>query len=151
MEVEVKLNGTFKTARIEFAGKHDFGFLSEWRESLGENKNPYRVDSVDFGQLAVSRFEAHAAVEAYAALADEIADHISNNKNAEVAALALLKCDWYPRSALSHSAFLVIMDVNKHGHVKMHLHPECDSAPEKGIPRCMNDSLNWETFGDHQS
>jgi hypothetical protein len=30
--------------------------------------------------------------------------------------------------ALSHSAFLVIMDLNKHGHARIHLYPECDSA-----------------------
>jgi hypothetical protein len=66
MQVSIELNGAHHPASVNFAGRNDFGFLTEWRNTLGEDKNPFRVDALDFAQLAAHRFEAHSAVEVYA-------------------------------------------------------------------------------------
>lgn len=98
MNLPLELNGGAQTARVKFADKNDLGFLTEWRLKLGDDKNPLRVDSVDFAQLAVSRFEVHSTIEAYATTVEDIDDHIQTNPRSEVAALVILTCDWFPDS-----------------------------------------------------
>ncbi|MCI0718252.1 MAG: hypothetical protein L0338_04670 [Acidobacteria bacterium] len=98
MELPVELNGGAQTARVKFADKNDLGFLTEWRLKLGDDKNPLRNDSVDFAQLAVSRFEIHSSIEAYASAVEDIGDHIQTNPLTEVAAFVILTCDWFPDS-----------------------------------------------------
>ncbi len=98
MELPVELNKGRKTAKLIFAGQHDFGFLAEWRKTLGEDKNPVRIDAVDFAQLAVYRFEAHSEIQPYAETVEDIADHIACNPNCEVAGCVLLTCDWFSDS-----------------------------------------------------
>jgi hypothetical protein len=98
MDIPVELNGAARTAKVVFAGKADLHFVNDWRKSLGDDQNPLRVDAVDFAQLAVYRFEAHSAIEAYAKSIGDIGDHIGYSPQAEVASLVLLKCDWFPDS-----------------------------------------------------
>ena len=99
MELPVELNKTRQTAKIIFAGQHDFGFLAEWRKTLVDDKNPVRIDAVDFAQLAVYRFQAHSEIlQPYAETIEDIGDHITNNPNCEVGGCVLLICDWFPES-----------------------------------------------------
>jgi hypothetical protein len=105
MELPVELNKCRQSASVIFAGQNDFGFLAEWREKLGDDKNPVRRDAVDFAHLALDRFSTHSAIESYAKSIGDIEDHIANNPKCEVASLVLLKCDWFPDSSvigLSH-------------------------------------------------
>jgi hypothetical protein len=98
MELRVELNKNQQTASVVFAGRDDFAFVTEWRKTLNDDQNPIRVDAVDFAQLAVSRFEAHSAIQPYAKSIDDIGDHIGHNPKCEVANFVLLTCDWFPAS-----------------------------------------------------
>jgi hypothetical protein len=98
MEISVKLNGSERPAQAIFAGKDDLSFVQEWRNLLGDDANPRRIDAVDFAEIAVHRFEAHSAIEPYAKTIEDIGDHIENNPRCEVACLVLLKCNWFPDS-----------------------------------------------------
>jgi hypothetical protein len=98
MEVPVQLNNRSQTATVVFAGEKDFAFVAAWQKTLGSNKNPIRVDAVDFARISAHRFEAHSAIEHYADAIDDIGDHIQSNPQCEVAGCALLTCDWFPES-----------------------------------------------------
>jgi hypothetical protein len=98
MEVPVQLNNSWRAASVRFAGPQDFAFVGEWQKSLGADKNPIRVDAVDFARIAAHRFEAHSEMEYYAESVEDIADHIQGNPKCEVACCVLLTCDWFPPS-----------------------------------------------------
>jgi hypothetical protein len=98
MELPVELNKGRQKASAIFAERHDFGFASEWRKTLGGDTNPLRVDAVDFADLAVSRFQAHSEIQPYAGCIEDIGDHIGHNPMCEVASFVLLTCDWFPAS-----------------------------------------------------
>jgi hypothetical protein len=98
MDLSVKLNNKYQTAKAVFAEKEDLAFVHDWRKTLGDDANPRRNDAVDFAEVAVHRFEAHSAIEPYARAIEDIGDHIQNNPQCEVACLVLLKCDWFPES-----------------------------------------------------
>jgi hypothetical protein len=98
MKVSVQLNHQWRNATVVVAGEGDFVFVAEWQKTLGANKNPIRVDAVDFARISAHRFEAHSAIEHYAETVDDIGDHILSNPQVEVAGCALLTCDWFPES-----------------------------------------------------
>ena len=96
----VKFNQGRAFARVVFASKHDFGFLTQWRHALGEDRNPIRRDALEFAQLAVDRFASHSPIQPYAQSIQNMSDLIKTDQEGEVAAFALLKCDWFPDSAV---------------------------------------------------
>jgi hypothetical protein len=98
MNLPIESNGSRSSAEVSFAGPDDLHFVNDWRKSLGDDQNPLRVDAVDFAQVAVYRFEAHSVIQPYAKSVSDFADHIAQNPRCEVAALVLLKCDWFPDS-----------------------------------------------------
>lgn len=98
MELPVELNKARKIATAMFAGQNDLAFVTEWRKTLGEDKNPLKTDAVDFAQLVQYRFVAHSEIQAYASRVQDFGDHIKNNPNSEIAGIVLLKCDWFPES-----------------------------------------------------
>jgi hypothetical protein len=87
MDLSVKLNNKYQTAKAVFAEKGDLAFVHDWRKTLGDDANPRRNDAVDFAEVAVHRFEAHSAIEPYARAIEDIGDHIQNNPQCEVACL----------------------------------------------------------------
>jgi hypothetical protein len=95
MEIPVKLNGQRQKVKVVFAKPEDLKFVAQWKTALGEDQNPYRVDTVDFAQLAVKRYEASRGTGIYANTLSDISDHIQTNPKVEVAAFILLKCTWY--------------------------------------------------------
>jgi hypothetical protein len=98
LQLPINLNGERVTASVKFAGKSDFGFLTEWKDKLGEDQNPYRVATIELAQLAVHRFSAHSSIQPYLKSIDDLADHIASEPMCEVAGLILLKCDWFSDS-----------------------------------------------------
>ena len=98
MNLPVQFNGAVRQATVSYAVKPDFGFLREWRAALGEDRHPVRTDAVDLATLACKRFKAHFSLECYAQRVEDIAAHVRNNPNCEVANLVMLKCDWFPTS-----------------------------------------------------
>jgi hypothetical protein len=58
MEIPLKLNGQRKRVKVVFAKLEDLKFVAQWETALGNDPNPYRVDTVDFARLAVKRYEA---------------------------------------------------------------------------------------------
>jgi hypothetical protein len=96
MEIPVKLNGQRQKVKVVFAKAEDFKFVGEWKTALGDDQNPWRVDTVDFAQLAVKRYEASRESGIYANTLSDISDHVLTNPKVEVAAFILLKCSWYP-------------------------------------------------------
>ncbi|MGA9452350.1 MAG: hypothetical protein WBW41_13520 [Verrucomicrobiia bacterium] len=101
MELPVELNKTRKIAKIVFAEpQHDFGFLAEWREQLGGDKTPVRLDAVDFAELAHQRFFSQITKQPYANSIENIGDHIAHDSTCEVASFVLLKCDWFHDSGV---------------------------------------------------
>jgi len=96
MDIPVKLNGQTQKVKVIFAKPEDLKFVGEWKTALGEDQNPYRVDTVDFAQLAVKRYEASRGTGIYANTLSDISDHIKTNSKVEVGAFVLLKCNWYP-------------------------------------------------------
>jgi hypothetical protein len=95
MDLPLELNKNRQVAKIVIAGENDFGFLSGWREKLGKDQNPFRVDSVAFAQLVIDRFSMHSAIQPYVTSTEDIGDHIKSNPHSEVAGVALLTCDWF--------------------------------------------------------
>ena len=105
MELTLALNGKREKADVLFVEPSDFGFAKNWRETLGDDQNPFRKDSVEFAQLAVSKFEAEFESGTYANSLRDFRDHIASNPKIEVSGFILLKCDWFPNSeviAFSH-------------------------------------------------
>jgi len=100
MKVPVRLNDVTKDTRIVYLEESQFGFLDEWRESLGDDTNPIRIDAVNFATLACKRFSAHSAFENYARDIAEIADFLRDNPYSEVANLVALTADWFPGSRI---------------------------------------------------
>jgi len=98
MEIPVKLNGERQKVKVVFAKAEDLNFVTQWKMALGDDQNPYRVDTVDFAQLAVKRYEASRGTGIYANTLSDISDHVLTNPKVEVAAFVLLKCNWYPGS-----------------------------------------------------
>ena len=98
MDLPVEFNKERKSAKVVFPEKQDLGFLAEWREQIGGDLDPIRIDAVDFAQLAISRFSAHSGIETYVNSVNDIGLHIARNPKCEVAGIALLKCDWFPDS-----------------------------------------------------
>src|SRR5688572_23882166 len=98
MEIPVKLNRKRQKVDVVFARPEDFKFVAQWKTALGEDQNPYRVDTVDFAQLAVKRYEASRETGIYAQNLSDISDHVQTNPKIEVGAFILLKCKWYPNS-----------------------------------------------------
>jgi hypothetical protein len=98
MELTIELNKTRKTANVVFADRRDFGFLSAWRNTLGDDPNPIRNEAVTLAQLALFRYQEHSAILPYARSIDDIGDHIATNPKSEVACFVLLKCGWFPDS-----------------------------------------------------
>jgi len=100
MELPVVLNNSRQTASVVFAGRDDFAFVNDWRKTLNEDQNPVRVAALEFTQLAISRFQAHSEIQAYAKSIDDIADHIVDNPLCEIANIVLLTCNWFPESGV---------------------------------------------------
>jgi hypothetical protein len=99
-DLPVELNKDRKNAQVVFGGKDEFGFLSEWKRTLGDDQNPFRRDAVEFAELIEHRFAAHSSIQAYVRSVEDIGDHITNDPHSEVAAIVLLKCDWFPESSV---------------------------------------------------
>ena len=95
MEIPVKLNGQRQKVKVVFAKAEDLMFVAQWKTALGDDQNPYRVDTVDFAQLAVKRYEASRGAGIYANTLGDFSDHVQTNPKIEVAAFILLKCSWY--------------------------------------------------------
>jgi hypothetical protein len=89
MEIPVKLNGQRQKVRVVFAKPEDLNFVAQWKAALGNDQNPYRVDTVDFAQLAVRRYEASRETGIYANTLSDISDHVQTNPKVEVAAFIL--------------------------------------------------------------
>jgi len=100
MKVPVRLNDIIKDARILYIEESQFGFLDEWRESLGDDTNPIRIDAVNFATLACKRFSAHSPFENYVHDIAEIADFLRDNPYSEVANLVAVAADWFPTSRI---------------------------------------------------
>lgn len=98
MEIPVKLNGQRQHVKVVFAKPEDLKFVVQWRTALGDDQNPYRVDTVDFAELAVKRYEASRGAGIYANTLSDISDHVQTNPKVEVGAFIVLKCSWYPGS-----------------------------------------------------
>ncbi len=96
----LELNGSPTTANIKFAEQKDFGFLTEWREKLGDDPNPFRVETVDLASLAITRHSEQSGMVPYARSIGDIGDHIVHNPKSEVACFLLLKCDWFRDSSV---------------------------------------------------
>ena len=99
-ELPLELNGKRVTGNIKFAEQKDFGFLNEWREKVGDDPNPFRVDTVDLAGLAVTRFLEQSGMVPYARSIGDIGDHIIHNPKSEVACFLLLTCGWFPDSSV---------------------------------------------------
>jgi|SRR6478736_995054 len=98
MEIPVKLNGQRQKVKVVFAKPEDLKFVAQWKKALGDDQNPYRVDTVDFARLAVKRYEASRTSGIYANTLSDITDHVQTNPKVEVASFILLKCNWFPGS-----------------------------------------------------
>jgi len=98
MKRHLMINGEYKEAEIEYVTKPHFGFLDDWRHSLGNDTHPIRVDAVNFATLACKRYKAHAPVEDYASQQEDVADYIRNNPYSEVGNFVLMRCRWFPES-----------------------------------------------------
>jgi len=98
MKVPIRVDDVEREARIYYITPPDFGFLQQWRNSLGADQNPIRRDAVVFATLACKRFTAHSRLEIYARDAQDISDHIRNNPRCEVANLVAIECRWFPDS-----------------------------------------------------
>jgi hypothetical protein len=98
MNLPVKLNKKRQIAKIVFAEARDFSFLKKWKDQLGNNAHPYRVDSVAFAHLAHSRYTSHSATTPYVCASDEFKTYINDNPKREIGCLVLLTCDWFPDS-----------------------------------------------------
>ena len=62
MKVPVRLDDIIKDARILYIEESQFGFLDEWRESLGDDTNPIRIDAVNFATFGVQAIQCTFAV-----------------------------------------------------------------------------------------
>lgn len=100
MEITVELNGKKEKAKVSFAQPADFGFAETWRKVLGNDQNPIRVDSVEFAQLAIKRFEASSELGIYANSLTDFNDHIASNPKIEVGGFIVLRCGWFPDSEI---------------------------------------------------
>jgi hypothetical protein len=100
MQIPVKLNGQRQTVRVVFAKPEDLNFVTEWKAALGDDQNPFRVDTVEFAHMAVKRYEASRETGIYANHLKDISDHVLTNPKVEVGAFILLKCGWYPGSEI---------------------------------------------------
>ena len=89
MIVPIRVNGAPNEAEIHFVTKPEFGFLGRWQACLKNDKHPIRTDAVVFAALACKRFSAHSSLENYAQRIEDIADHIRDNPNSEVANFVL--------------------------------------------------------------
>lgn len=64
MDLSISLNGQPKKARIVFATRStNFDFVRKWQDDLGLDKNPRRASAVELAQVAVYRYQAHAAID----------------------------------------------------------------------------------------
>ena len=52
MKISVLLNGDPQTATVALATESDLAFVAGWQKDLGMDKNPSRVDAVDFAWIA---------------------------------------------------------------------------------------------------
>jgi hypothetical protein len=100
MQIPIEYNDGLRTANIIFGGEGDLTFISDWRRTLGADQHPFRRDAVDFAELATQRFKAYAQHVPYANSIEEIGHYIQDNPHSEVGCCALLKCDWFPDSAV---------------------------------------------------
>lgn len=92
------MNGAWKAAKAVYADGDDFGFVDKWREKLGEDPNALWTDSVEFARLAQYRYSAHHVIQPYVQAVEDFERHVEKNSRCEVAAVVLLKCDWFPDS-----------------------------------------------------
>lgn len=100
MEVTLELNGKKEKAKVSFAQPADFGFVKIWREAIGNDQNPVRVDSVAFAELAIKRYEAESESGIYANSLKDFNDHIASNPRVEVGGFIVLRCSWFPGSEI---------------------------------------------------
>ncbi len=100
MEVTLELNGKKKLAKVSFGQLADFAFAQNWQQAIGADQNPYRTDAVDFAQLAVKRYEASFGMGIYATSLGDFTDHIAADRNVEVGAFVVIRCDWFPGSEI---------------------------------------------------
>jgi hypothetical protein len=100
MEIPVELNGKREKAKVSFAQPADFGFAETWRKALGDDQNPHRVNSVDFAQHALKRFEASSETGIYANSLTDFNDHIASNPKIEVGGFIVLRGVWFPGSEI---------------------------------------------------
>lgn len=108
MKRPLMINGEYKEAEIEYVTKPHFGFLDDWRHSLGNDTHPIRVDAVNFATLACKRYKAHAPLEDYASRQEDVADYIRNNPYSEVGNFILMRCRWFPESDIVGSSTISV-------------------------------------------
>ncbi len=80
MEVSLELNGKKVKAKVSFAHPDDFSFAKNWKESIGNDQNPVRMDTVDYAQQAVKKYEASFGSGKYANSLKDFSDHIASMK-----------------------------------------------------------------------
>src|SRR5882672_10895043 len=100
MDVTLEFNGKKAKAKVSFAQPADFGFAKIWRESIGDDKNPFRTDAVDYAVLAIRRFEASFELGIYAKNLQDFSDHIASDSKVEVGGFVVLRCNWFPNSEI---------------------------------------------------
>lgn len=100
MQLPIRVNEATQSAEPLFAREHDLNFVKTWRQSLGRDQNPLRIEAVDLAEVAVHRFEAHHKIQPYARSIQDISDHVTQNPVCEVACLVILKCNWFPDSEI---------------------------------------------------
>lgn len=96
MDVTLELNGKKVTAKVSFAQPDDFKFAKSWKESIGNDQNPVRVDTVEYAQQAVKKYEASFGSGKYANSLKDFSDHIASNPKVEVGGFVVLRCTWFP-------------------------------------------------------
>src|SRR5436190_8463758 len=100
MQVILELNGNKVKAKVSFAQLADFPFARSWKESIGNDQNPVRTDTVEYAALAVKRYEASFGSGIYANSLRDFSDHVQSNPKVEVGALVVLRCNWFPVSEI---------------------------------------------------
>jgi len=100
-DVIVTLNGEQRRATVVFAELPDLAFIDEWKDKLGADADSKSRDAVDLARLARDSFLAHTRIQQiYVNSVEEIATRIKDDEHVELAGLVLLKCDWFPDSAV---------------------------------------------------
>lgn len=100
MDVILELNGKKVKAKISFAQPDDFVFAKNWKDSIGNDQNPVRTDTVEYAQQAVKKYEATFGSGKYANSLKDFSDHIASNPKVEVGGFVVLRCSWFPSAEI---------------------------------------------------